>query len=424
MGKDLKGKELGSGIRQKDNGRYEARYFDRFGKRKSVYGSTLSEVKAKYAEALANDKKRLNVVDIRVTLDEWFEQWLLVYKSETVRKNTIKYYKHVYKKIISPELGKQRISEITQLQIQGMINRAKKKGYEWETQNKVRVLMIDMFNRAMEDDFLVKNPAKGVRTASVKPTDERRVLTTEEQAYFFEAAAGTFYANLFMVAVNTGLRPGELFALTESDIDWNNKNVSVTKTLLYEKFEEDDDEGKTFHIGPPKTKESVRKVPLNKFAITALKRQIVQKHVIARRNIKNTEFPDLLFTTKYNTPLNATIYNDAINRIVAEINLMRDDLDQMEKFSGHTFRHTFATRCIEAGVKPKVLQSYLGHATLQMTMDLYVHTTDEHKQEEIMLLENELDKIEVSDLLIDEKYKANLEQEKNVIAFACGVKMG
>ena len=59
-----------------------------------------------------------------------------------------------------------------------------------------------------------------------------------------------------------------------------------------------------------------------------------------------------------------------------------------------------------------------------MTMDLYVHTTDEHKHEEIILLENELDKIEVSDLLIDEKYKANLEQEKNIITFACGVKMG
>lgn len=416
MGKDLKGKELGTGIVQRKNGKYHARYSDRFGKRQSVYGHTLQEVKVKLAEAIADDKRCLNVVDANTTLNEWFEKWLLVYKSETIRSSSMNYYKHLYRKIIGPELGREKISEISKLQIQGMINRAKKNGYEWETQNKIRVLMIDMFNRAMEDNYLVRNPAKGARTASVKPDDERRVLTTEEQAYFFEAAAGTFYANLFVVAVNTGLRPGELFALTENDIDFDNKQISVTKTLLYEKF--DEDEGKTFHIGPPKTKTSVRLVPMNKHCITALKRQIVQKKVIARRNVKPTEFPDLLFTTRFNTPLNVTVYNDAISKIILEINIMRDDLEQMEKFSGHTFRHTFATRCIESGVKPKVLQSYLGHATLQMTMDLYVHTTDNHKHDEMKLLENELSKIEVSDALINQKYEQNKEQEKNVIKVA------
>ena len=418
MGKDLKGKEIGKGFYQRKDGDYQARFVDRFGKRQSVYGKTLQEVKIKLAQAIADNERCLNVVDANVTLNEWFEKWLLVYKSESIRKNSIKYYKHIYKKIIGPELGYLKISEITKLQVQGMINRAKQNGYEWETQNKVRVLMVDMLNRAMEDNYLVRNPAKGVRTASVKPDDERRVLTVEEQAYFFEAAAGTFYSNMFVVAVNTGLRPGELFALTENDIDFENNQISVTKTLLYEKF--DEDEKKTYHLGPPKTKDSVRKVPMNKLCVTALKRQILQKRVVARRNVKPTEFPELLFTTRFNTPLNATVYNDAISRVVEEINLMRDDLDQMDKFSGHTFRHTFATRCIEAGVKPKVLQSYLGHATLQMTMDLYVHTTDAHRQDEMMLLENELVKIDVSEALIDEKYKVNQEQKKTLIKVAFG----
>ena len=418
MGKDLKGKEIGKGISQRKRGDYQARYVDRFGKRQSVYGKTLQETKIKLAQAIADNDRGLNVVDSNITLNEWFEKWLLVYKSESIRKNSIKYYRHIFKKIIGPELGRLKITEITKLQVQGMINRAKQNGYEWETQNKIRILMVDMFNRAMEDNFLVRNPAKGVRTASEKPDDERRVLTVEEQAYFFETAAGTFYANMFVVAVNTGLRPGELFALTEKDIDFENNQISVTKTLLYEKF--DEDEGKTYHLGPPKTKDSVRKVPMNKLCATALKRQIIQKRVIAGRNVKTTEFPELLFTTRFNTPLNATVYNDAIYRIVDEINLMRDDMDQMERFSGHTFRHTFATRCIEAGIKPKILQSYLGHATLQMTMDLYVHTTDTHRQDEMMLLENELVKIDVSEALIDEKYKVNQEQKNTVIKVAFG----
>ncbi len=98
---------------------------------------------------------------------------------------------------------------------------------------------------------------------------------------------------------------------------------------------------------------------------------------------KESEFQDRLFITKYNTPINAQIAIDAINNIIKEINTMRDSLDQFEKFSFHTFRHTFATRCIESGINPKVVQEYLGHATLQMTMDLYVHITDDAKHSEI-----------------------------------------
>lgn len=102
---------------------------------------------------------------------------------------------------------------------------------------------------------------------------------------------------------------------------------------------------------------------------------------------KSGEFADLLFVTKFNTPICATVYNDAIVRIIDEINLQRDETELMPRFSAHTFRHTFATRCIEAGVLPKTLQKYLGHATLQMTMDLYVHVTDEFKQTELKKLE-------------------------------------
>jgi integrase len=74
---------------------------------------------------------------------------------------------------------------------------------------------------------------------------------------------------------------------------------------------------------------------------------------------------------------------DAVNKIVHEINLCRDELEEIDSFSSHCFRHTFATRCIENGMKPKVLQELLGHASLQMTMDLYVHATEEEKHKEI-----------------------------------------
>ena len=92
---------------------------------------------------------------------------------------------------------------------------------------------------------------------------------------------------------------------------------------------------------------------------------------------------DYLFVTRFNTPLNSVIYSDAIRSVIRRINETRNPKNQFDFFSGHTFRHTFATRCLEAGIQPKVVQSYLGHATLKMTMDLYTHVTNEKATEDI-----------------------------------------
>lgn len=102
-------------------------------------------------------------------------------------------------------------------------------------------------------------------------------------------------------------------------------------------------------------------------------------------------------------------------RIVDEINLCRDILEEFERFSGHTFRHTFATRCYENGVKLKTIQHYLGHANLKMTMDLYVHDQDEHRKSEMSKLENVLDGLlDVSNDVIEKRYEDYLiKEEKN-----------
>ena len=123
-----------------------------------------------------------------------------------------------------------------------------------------------------------------------------------------------------------------------------------------------------------------------------IKKQFIQKKNVESKSKKATNFPELLFTTKDNTPISAHLYDSAIVRIISEINLSRSIENQFEHFSAHTFRHTFATRCIESGVNLKTLQTYLGHSSLQTTM-LYLHTTDETKFAEMNLLENGLDKM-------------------------------
>ena len=127
-------------------------------------------------------------------------------------------------------------------------------------------------------------------------------------------------------------------------------------------------------------------------------------------------FENLLFTTKYGTPICNQILLDAIKRIIEEINLCRDELEQFEIFSPHCFRHTFATRCFEAGIQPKTVQTYLGHATLQMTMDLYTSVLGNHRQEEMQKLENVLnDVFECVDNNIEEKFKQEQARKEKVV---------
>lgn len=401
MGKNLKGKELGKGLSQRKDGSYCGRYVNRFGNRNCIYGKTLKEVKNKLASALADDQNKKNVIDEKITLDEWFCKWIEVYKVY-VRENTKQRYTQIYQTKISKVLGKRKLNDITRLEIVALLNNISDNGYGWETLNKVRVLLADMFERAVEDEFVYKNPAKGVRLPKNKPQAMVKALTMEEQKNFLECSAGTFYHNLFLVALNTGLRPGELFALTEKDLDFNKKEISISKTLLYQKLGED--EHKEFHMGPPKTKGSIRTVPMNKICENALIKQVIQHNIVKSKHLpagereqKAKEYNELIFTTKFGTPLNSVLYSEAIGRIIEEINLTRDELEKMEKFSGHTFRHTFATRCFEANISPKTVQTYLGHASLKMTMDLYTSVLGEKKKEDMKLLEESMD-IEIPDV--------------------------
>lgn len=371
MGKDLKGKELGVGLSQRKDGVYQGRYKDRFNKIKYIYGTKLSEVKKELTVAIAENVQFTSIRD-DIKLDDWFNRWIEVYKKKSVRPNTLREYTHIYNKNISPFLGNRNINSFVKSDIQTLIDRIADDNYKYERQNKIKVILNDMFSRAIEDDLMIKNPAKGVKLRVDKEL-KAFALTAEQQIEFLEASKGTFYDNLYNVALNTGLRPGELFALTQEDIHLEERYIDVNKTLVYQKYLEDT--CKTFHIEPPKTKQSYRQVPINSECLKYLEKQFELKDIVKRKRPR--EQNDYLFVTSYNTPLNSQVYSDSIKAIVKQINLTRSFDNEFPVFSGHTLRHTFATRCFEAGVQPKVVQSYLGHATLKMTMDLYTHVTEE-----------------------------------------------
>ena len=343
MGKDLKGKELGVGLSQRKDGVYQGRYKDRFNKIKYIYGTKLSEVKKELAVAIAENIQFTSIRD-DIKLDDWFNRWIEVYKKKSVRPNTLREYTHIYNKNISPFLGNRNINSFVKSDIQTLIDKIADDNYKYERQNKIKVILNDMFSRAID---------------------------------------------LYNVAVNTGLRPGELFALTPNDIHLDEGYIDVNKTLVYQKYL--DDKCKTFHIEPPKTKQSYRQVPINSECIKYLEKQFELKDIVKCKRPK--EQNNYLFVTSYNTPLNSQIYSDSIKAIVKQINLARSFDNEFPVFSGHTLRHTFATRCFEAGVQAKVVQSYLGHATLKMTMDLYTHVTEERAAVDIERIVKDKDNI-------------------------------
>ncbi len=377
MGKDLKGKELGAGLSQRKDGLYQARYSDRWGKRKTIYRKNLRELRKELAEAIAGNENFTSIKD-EITLDRWFDRWMEIYKEKSIRPNTKREYTHIYRKSISPYIGGRHINSLVKSDIQRLVDRASDDGYGYERQNKIKVILRDMLQRAVEDNLVINNPVSGIKLRANKEI-KAKSLTLDEQSDFFCYCRNTFYDNLFNVAVNTGLRPGELFALQISDIDLENGFIDVNKTLVYQKYLEDN--GKTFHVEPPKTKQSCRKVPINSVCRLYLERQMDLKLVVSQKRPKQQN--NYLFVTKFNTPLNSVIYSDAIKAVIRQINLTRPFDNQFEIFSGHTFRHTFATRCFENGVDAKVVQSYLGHASLKMTMDLYTHVTEEKSMTDI-----------------------------------------
>lgn len=387
MGKDLKGKELGEGICQRKNGTYQARYTDRWGQRKSIYNKNLKEIRIQLAEVIA-DNENLKSVKRDVTLDEWFEIWIDTYKKRSVRPNTLREYTHLYTKHISPQIGGRYINGLIKSDIQRVVDKAYDEDYSYERLNKIKVVLKDMLQRASEDNLIVNNPVSGIQLRKTKEFNAK-ALSIEEQEVFFDFCRNTFYENLFNVAVNTGLRPGELFALYKEDIDLEAGYIDVNKTLVYQKYLTDSK--KEFHLEPPKTKQSYRKVPINSICREYLIKQMALKDIVANKSPK-CQSP-YLFVTMFNTPINSVIYSAAISAVIKQINLLRPLGDQFENFSGHAFRHTFATRCFENGIEPKVVQAYLGHATLKMTMDLYTHVTEDKSAADIEKIVPKNDKV-------------------------------
>lgn len=377
MGKSLNGKELGKGISQRKDGLYQGRFVNRFGKKQTLYAKTLKDIRQKLRNAQYEDEKALNVVTKEITLDEWYKVWMATCK-KNCRESTKATYAGQYKRV-QKALGWRKLTSLNLIIIQQAINELGTDNQRKETKK----ILVDMLSKAVDADLLNKNSARMVNTViSKEEKKERRVLTIRETSIFLEYTKDTFYYDLYILALETGMRIGELMGLKWSEIDYDKSVLYVRRSLCY--FRRD---GKyVFEWHDTKTHNSKRVIPLTKQAVKALKRQWIRRQSILLKNASEVqeEYRDLIFVTKNNRPTQQFIVAECIDVAIRRI---RKDYPEFEGFSPHCFRHTFATRAIERGMQPKILQKLLGHGSLQTTMDLYCHVTEDTLYDAMSLMD-------------------------------------
>ena len=385
MGKDLKGKELGMGLNQRKDSRYQARFTSVNGKRKEKNFDKITEARnwlteAKYKDSLLNN--------CNMTVDEWFDFWLNNYKEGIVANNTKKNYSNRYKNNIKEYIGNIPLADVKNINCQQILNKMFDDGkYSYGTMELTMITLHALFKGAVENGYIIRNPADNLKLKKRNVDDDennRRVLTRDEQRDFIKYAKKSIYYNAFSLVLETGLRCGEIGGLQWSDIDLDSGFLYVKRTLL-----QDSKKG-GFYYGIPKSKSSKRKVPLTDEAKNILLDQQKLQYKLKHQSSEwHNEWNDLVFSTINGNPVGASTFRITMIRIVKNINKDREadalggEYEIFEHCYMHSLRHTFATRCIEKGVQPKTLQKILGHSSIQVTMDLYVHVTDDHMSEEI-----------------------------------------
>lgn len=366
MGKDIRGKELGEGIYQQANGTYCARFVDRFGKRKSKRSKKLQEVRQWLADAIYINEHSDIEQATSMMVDAWFEYWIDV-KRKTVRPNTVRNYTERYHRNIQNVIGKKLLTEVKPIHCQKIFTNMADEGYRTTTIYQTRIALYNMLEFAKENEVILSNPCKkSVKSDMGKPSQKKEALTIEVQRKFLEQAKGQSYENQYRFILQTGLRTGELVGLKWEDIDFENKTLKIQRSMEYRHSVG------VWRIGEPKSKSGYRTIPLTDEAIRILKAQEEKNN---RIKVIPEEWSEFVFLCRKGQPVKNSTYDTALFKICEKAGI--------NKFSMHVLRHTFATRCIEGGMMPKTLQKILGHSNIGITMNLYVHITEEEKQKEI-----------------------------------------
>lgn len=328
----------GKTIKKRIDGRYWTRYYVN-GIQKSVYGRTQKECLANLKKALSIAKKVNNQRKETYTLEQWIIKWKKLYKESTVKRSTMYTMEHKLNMyVLSNPIAKKDIKQINSIELQELLNNIEAP----RQREAIKSYFSDMFNKAYQLELIKRNPMTTVTIPKIRK-QEGKALSASETKIFVEQAKKDKYADYFLLLLYQGLRPGELEALFVEDIDFENRRMTINKTVS--------DLGE---ITTPKTPQSNRIIPIFDNAYEIL--------------LKYKDKSGLLFDVK------TTTRSRHFQSIMKQCRLYG--------FTPYSLRHTFFTRCSELGIPEHVFQHWGGHSRgSEITKKYYLHVNDDFEQE-------------------------------------------
>jgi integrase len=357
--------------KKRKDGRWEAQYTVHTPsgtKRKSVYGRTKDEVATKLRKAIAENEGGLVFEAEGLTIAEYFRHWLEGSVKGSVWHTTYRDYAGHVKNHIAPDLGRLKLAKLTATHVQALYRKKLDSGLAPRTVQYIHATLHKALDQAVKWRLIPYN----VSDAATKPRQkrsERDALTLRQVLDFFETAKGDRFEALYVLAVFTGMRPGEMLALRWSDLvlDGSQPVARVRRSISK-------DDGGRLVVKSTKT-EKGRAIALLPQVVEALqthrKRQAEQR--LKYSGLWRNE--DLVFPSRTGGPMSWD-------------NLVRRNLKPLMRAAGlpettrpYDLRHTFATLMLEQGENPKVVQEVLGHSRITHTMDTYSHVSPNIQKE-------------------------------------------
>jgi integrase len=276
----------------------------------------------------------------------------------TLKFSTQKNYPHLIRRHLLSVFGEQPLCEIRRMDVQRFItDKIAREGFAWQTAAHLRNLMSGILERAIEWGYLEVNPARGIKLPPMQRRRKTAVLTCEQLAMLLRSLQEPA-KTLAITAAMTGLRIGEVLALRWANVDLE-KNVIRVREAVY-----------AGHFSTPKTKSSIRDVPLG----PALRQSLLDYR-------KGEQRDALVFASKNGKPLDAkNILRRILKPTCAHL--------ELPPITWHSFRHTHATLLSDLGESMKTAQAQLGHARLSTTAEIYTHVVPASQRAAVAKLEN------------------------------------
>lgn len=404
--RDRKGRILRRGELQRNDGKYEYRYYDEKGVRRSIYSWKLIETdtvpQGKRCKQSLRELERQIQRDLedgiqthaarQMTLNDMFDYYMAL-KCE-LKSSTRVNYQYMYDRYVRETLGDKSITSFRYSDIRTFYNSLlREHSFRPSTMETIHSLLHPVFTLAIRDNLIRTNPSDGVLTDIKKGNQwerpKKHALTEAQQAVFMQFVANSAryrqWGPLFTVMLGTGCRVGEIIGLRWEDCDFAEETISINHSLLYRQKEPGG--ACEFLVSTPKTEAGIRVIPMATEVKRALEQEREFQTEVCPANIMIDGYSNFIFTSQTGGILSPHTVNRAIERIRTAYNNQETELANQEQrepqllphFSAHTLRHTFCARFCEHETNLKVIQEIMGHASITTTMDVYNHVTLEQK---------------------------------------------